>query len=131
VVTTTNAFLPLLRRSSAPRVVNVSSGLGSLAGLSNPHWAYGAVSTAAYQSSKSALNALTLLYAKELRGTAFKVNAISPGYRATDLAGEGVNARNGAGDPAEGAVIPVRLALLGADGPTGAFFTDDGNLYPW
>ena len=131
VVATTNAFLPLLRLSSAPRIVNVSSGLGSSAVMGDPASMWREVNVAAYQSSKSALNALTICYAKELRGTAFKVNAICPGYRATDLAGEGVNAKNGAADPAGGADIVVRMALIGADGPTGGFFSDDGSIRPW
>lgn len=85
VVRATNAFLPLLRESSAPRIVNVSSGLGSLSMMSDPNFAFADLNNGAYQSSKAALNALTILYAKELRAEGFKINAVSPGYRATDL----------------------------------------------
>lgn len=131
VVATTNAFLPKLRASDAPRIVNVSSGLGSFGLMTDTASKFYAVNVAAYQASKSALDAITVGYAKELKNTAFKVNAVCPGYRATDLSGPGVNASNGAGDPAEGADIAVRMALLGDDGPTGAFFSDDGSVRPW
>ena len=131
VVAATNAFLPLLRLSDAPRIVNVSSGLGSFATMTDPSSAYYGLNAAAYQSSKSALDAFTLMYAKELKDTPFKVNAICPGFRATDLAGPGVNASHGATDPALGADIVVRMALLGADGPSGAFFDSSGTLRPW
>lgn len=131
VFATTNAFLPLLRLSEAPRIVNVSSGLGSLGIMTDPSSRWSVLNAVAYQSSKTALNAITVMYAKELAGTPFKVNIICPGFRATDLAGEGVNAANGAGDPAGGADIVVRMATLDADGPTGKYFADDGSAYPW
>lgn len=131
VVATTNAFLPLLRQSDAPRIVNVSSGLGSFAIFGEPSSKFFEINIAAYQSSKAALDAVTVMYAKELHATPFKVNAICPGYRATDLGGPGVNAKNGAGDPAEGADIVVRMAMLGADGPSGAFFSSEGFVRPW
>jgi NAD(P)-dependent dehydrogenase (short-subunit alcohol dehydrogenase family) len=131
VVAATNAFLPLLRLSDAPRIVNVSSGLGSIATMTDPSSAYYGLNAAAYQTSKTALDAFTVMYAKELRDTLFKVNAICPGFRATDIAGPGVNASHGATDPAEGADIVVRMALLGADGSTGAFFDSSGTLRPW
>lgn len=129
VVTVTNAFLPLLRRSPAPRIVNVSSGLGSLTMINDPAFPFADLNNAAYQSSKTALNALTVLYAKELRATGIKVNAVSPGYRATDL--NGGLPTPGAGDPAEGAAVAVRLALVGEDGPTGEFHSHNGTTYPW
>ena len=127
VVRVTNAFLPALRRSAHPRIVNVSSGTGSLTWSTGPepHFPAGGVG-AAYRSSKTALNALTLFYAQSLAG--FKVNAVAPGLRNTDL-----NDRAAAsdGDPAEGAAGAVRLALLDDDGPTGGFFSWDGTVMPW
>ncbi len=124
VVAVTNAFLPSLRRSASPRIVNVSSGTGSLA-VASSHEAAG---FAAYRSSKAALNMLTVLYAKALAADGVKVNALAPGLRKTDL-----NARAAAseGDPAEAAAGAVRLALLPDDGPTGGFFSWDGSIVPW
>lgn len=129
VVAVTNALLPLLRRSRSARIVNVSSGLGSLTLLSDPDFRFADLNNAAYQSSKAALNALTVLYAKELRGTGIKVNAVSPGYRATDL--NGGLPTPGAGDPADGAAVAVRMALIDDAGPTGEFHSDAGTVYPW
>ncbi|WP_127360634.1 SDR family oxidoreductase [Actinacidiphila soli] len=130
VLAVTNAFLPALRRSAGPRIVNVSSGTGSLTWSADPEqqFALAAGSGAAYRSSKSALNAVTLFYAQALAAGGFKVNALAPGLRATDL-----NARAAAssGDPAEGAAGAVRLALLPDDGPTGQFFSWDGTAVPW
>ncbi|MFB7598815.1 SDR family oxidoreductase [Streptomyces sp. NPDC056160] len=130
VAAVTNAFLPALRRSPHPRIVNVSSGTGSLTWSTNPNpqFAPGSGGAAAYRSSKTALNALTVLYAQTLAGEGFKVNALAPGLRATDL-----NARAAAagGDPEEAARGAVRLALLPDDGPTGAFFSWDGTPVPW
>ncbi|WP_432928469.1 SDR family NAD(P)-dependent oxidoreductase [Microbispora sp. CA-135349] len=130
VLAVTNAFLPALRRSARPRIVNVSSGTGSLTWSADPerHFAVSAGSTAAYRSSKTALNALTLLYAQALAAEGFKVNAPAPGVRATDLA---PRAAAIGGDPAEGAAGAVRLALLPDDGPTGGFFSWDGTPAPW
>jgi NAD(P)-dependent dehydrogenase (short-subunit alcohol dehydrogenase family) len=131
VVAVTNAFLPALRRSAHPRIVNVSSGTGSLAWSTgpNPQFPHETGGTgAAYRSSKTALNALTVYYAQALASGGFKVNALAPGLRATDL-----NARAAAsgGDPAEAATGAVRLALLPDDGPTGEFFSWDGTTAPW
>jgi NAD(P)-dependent dehydrogenase (short-subunit alcohol dehydrogenase family) len=131
VVAVTNAFLPSLRRSGHPRIVNISSGTGSLAWSTgpNPQFAHQTGGTgAAYRSSKAALNALTVYYAQALAAEGFKVNALAPGLRATDL-----NARAAAssGDPAEAAAGAVRLALLPDAGPTGEFFSWDGTVAPW
>jgi NAD(P)-dependent dehydrogenase (short-subunit alcohol dehydrogenase family) len=129
VLAVTNAFLPALRRSAKPRIVNISSGTGSLAWSTGPEPHFPAVgSDAAYRSSKTALNALTVFYAQALAGDGFKVNALAPGLRATDL-----NARAAAsdGDPAEGAAGAVSLALLPDDGPTGEFLSWDGTAMPW
>jgi NAD(P)-dependent dehydrogenase (short-subunit alcohol dehydrogenase family) len=131
VVAVTNAFLPALRRSAHPRIVNISSGTGSLGWSTGPNPQFDhetAGSGAAYRSSKTALNALTVYYAQALAEEGFKVNALAPGLRATDL-----NARAAAsgGDPAEAAAGAVRLALLPDDGPSGQFFSWDGAAAPW
>jgi NAD(P)-dependent dehydrogenase (short-subunit alcohol dehydrogenase family) len=123
IVAVTNALLPLLRRSPAGRIVNVSSGLSSISAHAAPDSALGCF--LAYGSSKSALNAITVQYGKELRDTAIKVNACAPGYCATDL-----NGHRGHRTPAQGAKVAIDLALLGADGPTCGFFSEDGAV-PW
>ncbi|WP_409495884.1 SDR family oxidoreductase [Amycolatopsis sp. cmx-11-12] len=119
----THAFLPLLRRSAAPVVVNVSSGLASLTGLTmtdSPAYAYPGVS---YPASKAAVNVLTVQYAKAFPG--MRINAVEPGYTATDL-----NGRSGHQTVEEGAEIIVRMASVGPDGPTGGYFDVSGPL-PW
>jgi NAD(P)-dependent dehydrogenase (short-subunit alcohol dehydrogenase family) len=122
VITVTNAMLPLLSRSPAARIVNVSSTVGSFATMTDPNSPLAALpASATYPVSKSALNALTLQYAKELGG--ILVNAVCPGYCATDL-----NNHSGVRTAAQGAAIAVRLATLGADGPTGGFFDDNGEV---
>ncbi|WP_277832663.1 SDR family NAD(P)-dependent oxidoreductase [Speluncibacter jeojiensis] len=130
VVAVTNAFLPLLRRSAHPRIVNVSSGTGSLTWSTFPNpqfdhhnWGNGA----AYRSSKAALNALTVFYADALAGDGVKVNALAPGLRATNL----TPAATHGGDPAEAAAAAVHLALLPDDGPSGSFCSWDGAVVPW
>jgi NAD(P)-dependent dehydrogenase (short-subunit alcohol dehydrogenase family) len=135
VVTVTNAFLPALRRSSHPRIVNVSSGTGSLTWSSgpNPQFDYERAASAdgrmaAYRSSKAALNALTLLYAQALDAERFRVNALAPGVRATNL-NPGAAARGG--DPAEAAAAILDLAQIPDDGPTGRLFSYDGTIAPW
>lgn len=125
VVRVTNAMLPLLRRSSAPRVVNVSSGVGSLAQMTDPgHYFARLPASAAYAPSKTALNSLTVQYAKELKDTGILVNAADPGACATDFT------RHVPWDiprtAADGAVVAVRLATLEDGGPTGGFFNQDG-----
>lgn len=130
VVAVTNAFLPALRRSEHPRIVNISSGTGSLTWSTtpNPQFPHGSGGAAAYRSSKAALNALTVFYAQTLSGEGFKVNALAPGLRATDLTPGAAAAGR---DPAEAAREAVRLALLPDDGPTGGFFSWDGTPVPW
>ncbi len=127
VVAVTNAFLPALRRSAHPRIVNISSGTGSLTwstGAQFPHLG----SFAAYRSSKAALNALTVFYAHRLADDKIKVNALAPGLRRTDL---NASAAASGGDPAEAAAGAVRLALLPDDGPSGEFISWDGTQVPW
>jgi NAD(P)-dependent dehydrogenase (short-subunit alcohol dehydrogenase family) len=129
VAIVTNAFLPLLNRSSSPRIVNVSSAMGSIALIADPEFELTKINQAAYQSSKAAVNALTVLYANELRPAGVKVNAVCPGYRATEL--NGGLPTPGAGDPAEGAKVAVTMALIDDDGPTAQFVGDTGDVYPW
>jgi NAD(P)-dependent dehydrogenase (short-subunit alcohol dehydrogenase family) len=125
VVTVTNRLLPLLRRSAAGRIVNMSSGLGSLTQSSDPGSEFADYNLITYQSSKTALNAITLAYAKELREAGIKVNAADPGFTATDL-----NQHRGYRTVQQAAAIAVRLATLGADGPTGTF-QDENGVVPW
>ncbi|MEU9835282.1 SDR family NAD(P)-dependent oxidoreductase [Streptosporangium sp. NPDC048047] len=126
VITVTNAMLPLLRRSPAPRVVNLSSAAGSLTVNSIPDGPLsGLPESAAYSPSKTALNALTVQYANELRKDGILVNAADPGFVDTDI-----NDHTGYLTTAQGAAAVVRLATLGADGPTGGFFGTDGPV-PW
>jgi NAD(P)-dependent dehydrogenase (short-subunit alcohol dehydrogenase family) len=124
-VAVTQAMLPLLRKSTAARIVNVSSGLGSLKWNADPNWEYAPVKLLGYNASKAAMNMLTVQLAYELRGTTIKVNAANPGYTATDL-----NGNRGTQTVAQGAAETVRLALLPADGPTGGFFETAGPD-PW
>lgn len=124
VIRVTNAMLPLLRRSTAPRIVNMSSAVGSLARQSTPGAETGPISIA-YAPSKTFLNAVTLQYAKELRDTKILINAANPGYCATDL-----NGFRGVRTAEQGARIALRLATLPGDGPTGCFF-EDGGVVPW
>ena len=124
VIRVTNAMLPLLRRSAAPRIVNMSSTVGSLARQTDPGTETGPLS-AAYSPSKSMLNAVTIQYAKELHDTNILINAACPGYVATDL-----NGFRGYRTPEQGAAVAIRLATLPDDGPTGSFFEDAG-VVPW
>ncbi|MBD0695456.1 SDR family NAD(P)-dependent oxidoreductase [Streptomyces sp. CBMA123] len=118
-----HAFLPLLLRSTAPVVVNVSSGLASLTRVSTPGTPTHAYPGVAYPASKAALNMITVQYAKAF--PALRINAVEPGYTATDL-----NGHTGTQSVAEGAEIIVRMAQVGPDGPTGGYFALDGRL-PW
>jgi NAD(P)-dependent dehydrogenase (short-subunit alcohol dehydrogenase family) len=125
VVAVTQAMLPLLREAPAARIVNVSSGVGSLTLNSNPAFAYRPIFGPVYPASKTALNAMTLAMAIELESTGIKVNACSPGFTKTNL-----NNYAGTQTVEEGAREPVRLALLGPDGPTGTFSNTEG-VIPW
>jgi NAD(P)-dependent dehydrogenase (short-subunit alcohol dehydrogenase family) len=125
VLAVTQAMLPLLREAPAARIVNVSSGVGSLSRNSDPAYAYRAIFGPGYAASKTALNAMTVAMAIELESTGIKVNAACPGYTKTNL-----NNYSGTRSVEEGAREPVRLALLGPDGPTGTFSNEDGPL-PW
>ncbi|WP_328644155.1 SDR family NAD(P)-dependent oxidoreductase [Amycolatopsis sp. NBC_00348] len=119
VVRVTRAFLPLLRRSAAPVVVNVSSGLARTADLANPDSFTAFYPGISYPASKAALNMVTVQYAKALPG--FRINAVDPGYTKTDL-----NHNSGTQTVEQGAEAAVRLAQAGPDGPTGGFFDAAG-----
>ena len=121
----THAFLPLLRASRSPRIVMISSSLGSLAWASDFNAPMAQVNLLGYNSSKSALNAVTVAFAKELGPLGFKVNAGCPGYVATDL-----NQHQGHRTTEQGAAIGVHLATLPDDGPNGGFF-DDAGVVAW
>ncbi|QDH10599.1 SDR family oxidoreductase [Nocardioides dongxiaopingii] len=124
VLRVTNAVLPLLRRAASPRVVNVSSTVGSLTLQTAQADAVGPIS-AAYSPTKSYLNAITIQYAKELAGTGILVNAGCPGFVATDL-----NGHRGTRTPEQGAAVFLELATLPDDGPSGTFRDADG-IQPW
>ena len=130
VIEVTQAFIDLLKQSPEPRIVNVTSGLGSLTLQSDPAWKYYSVKAACYVSSKAALNAYTIVLAYDLRDTAFKVNAVDPGYTATDF-----NHHSGPGTVPDAAARVVKAATFGPDGPTGQFFSDDNapetGISPW
>jgi NAD(P)-dependent dehydrogenase (short-subunit alcohol dehydrogenase family) len=125
VVATTNAFLPLIRKSANGRIVNVSSILGSMGANVDPQSAFYNFKIPAYNISKTALNAWTVHLAYELRETPIKVNAAHPGFVKTAL--HGVDAPM---SPEEGARTSVKLALLGNDGPTSSFFHGE-EVQPW
>ncbi|MEU8899630.1 SDR family oxidoreductase [Nocardia sp. NPDC048505] len=117
------AFLPLLRASDHPRIVMVSSGMGSIATITDPRWQDLVRPTLDYPASKAALNMLTALYAQAFGD--LRVNAVDPGYTATDL-----NGHTGFQTVEQGAEAIVRLAMIGPDGPTGGFFDREGTV-PW
>jgi NAD(P)-dependent dehydrogenase (short-subunit alcohol dehydrogenase family) len=119
-VRVTQAFIPLLRKSAAGRIVMISSGLGSIAAtldMTSENWNMG---SAGYCASKAALNMFTVKFAKELAADGIKVNAADPGLTATDL-----NGHMGNRSPRDAAAIAVRLATLDRFGPTGGFFLNE------
>ncbi|MCW2820025.1 MAG: dehydrogenase [Marmoricola sp.] len=124
VIRVTNAVLPLLRRAESPRIVNVSSTVGSLTLQTAQAAAVGPIS-AAYSPTKSYLNAVTIQYAKELADTPLLVNAGCPGYVATDL-----NGHSGTRTPEQGAAVFLELATLPDGGPSGTF-SDETGTQPW
>jgi NAD(P)-dependent dehydrogenase (short-subunit alcohol dehydrogenase family) len=123
VVRVTHAFLPLLERSSAPVIVNLSSGLASLTGLSTPGSPTHFYPGVAYPTSKAAVNAITIQFAKAFPG--IRINAVEPGFTNTDL-----NGGTGIQTVEQGAAIIVRMAQTSQDGPTGTFVSAHGGL-PW
>ena len=129
-INVTQAFLDLLKRSDAPRIVNVTSGLASLTLHNDPAWKYYNVKGGAYGPSKTALNAYTIALAFELRDTPFKINAVDPGFTATDF-----NQYRGTGTVQDAAARVVKYAIIDNNGPTGQFFSDDNSpetgVSPW
>ncbi len=130
VITVTQAFLELLKKSDSPRISNITSGLGSLTLHSDPEWKYYHVKNAAYGPSKSAINAYTIVLAYELRALPFKVNVIDPGYTATDF-----NHHSGPGSIESAASFIVKHTLTDENGPTGQYFSndieDEAGISPW
>jgi NAD(P)-dependent dehydrogenase (short-subunit alcohol dehydrogenase family) len=127
VVAVTNAMLPLLRRSAAGRIANVSSGLGTVGFLTDPDSPLEEYARLlGYNSSKAALNAITMIYASELRDTPITVNAVSPGFCATDL-----NRHTGVLTAEEGGAHVARLATTHDGGTTGLFLGEEGGIMPW
>ncbi|MFK4446902.1 NAD(P)-dependent dehydrogenase (short-subunit alcohol dehydrogenase family) [Caballeronia udeis] len=120
------AMLPILRETPGARIVNVSSGVGSLTANSDPAFAYRAIFGPVYPASKTALNALTVAMAIELEPEGIRVNAISPGYTRTNL-----NGYSGTETVEHGAREAVRVALLGPDSPTGTFTRWENETIPW
>ena len=125
LIAVTQAMLPLLRKSSLPRIVNVSSGLASLTLSAFPGTKFNAKPMLSYNVAKAAVNAVTVQFANELRDSGFKINSADPGYTHTDMT------LNQGGKPvARGAAVIVRLATVDQDGPSGAFFDENGPM-PW
>jgi len=121
----TKALLPLLRKAEAGRIVNLASDLASLGNTSDPQWALNEHVYFAYASSKVAINAMTVALAKDLRNTPIKVNSADPGFTATDM-----NGHTGPKKPEQAALVPVQLATLPPDGPSGGYFDENGPV-PW
>lgn len=130
VIDVTQAFIDLLRQSPAPRIVNVTSGMASLTLHSDPTWRFYPNKGAVYHPSKTALNAYTVMLAYELRDTPFQVNAVDPGFTASDF-----NNHQGTGTIPDAAARLVKAATAGPDGMTGQFFSDenapDTGISPW
>ncbi|WP_327151934.1 SDR family NAD(P)-dependent oxidoreductase [Nocardia sp. NBC_01329] len=118
-----HGFLPLLRASGHPRIVMVSSGMGSIPTVTDPRWKEYLQPMLGYPATKAALNMLTTMYALALSD--IRINAVDPGYTATDL-----NGHTGVQTVAEGTDAIVELASIGPGGPTGAFFDRNGTV-PW
>jgi NAD(P)-dependent dehydrogenase (short-subunit alcohol dehydrogenase family) len=121
IVRVTRAFLPLLQRSDGPVIVNVSSGMGSIAVTTDPQRFESTLIGLAYPSSKTAVNMLTTQYAKAF--PQFRINAVDPGYTATDL-----NGNNGTQSVEEGTDAIVAMATIGPSGPTGTFVDRNGSV---
>jgi len=122
VVRVTQAFIDLLKKSSEPRIVNVSSSQGSITLHSDPSYKYYDYKGAVYLSSKSAMNMYTVVLAYELKDTNFKINAVCPGYTKTDF-----NGHRGPGTVDDAGKRILKYALVDKDGPTGKFFSEENN----
>jgi NAD(P)-dependent dehydrogenase (short-subunit alcohol dehydrogenase family) len=130
VITVTQAFIELLKKSESPRISNITSGLGSLTLHSDPSWKYYNFKATSYITSKAALNAYTIILAYELKDLPFKVNAIDPGYTATDF-----NHHSGPGTVESAAEFIVKHTFTDQNAPTGQFFSNDiedsSEVSPW
>ncbi|WP_428231440.1 SDR family NAD(P)-dependent oxidoreductase [Flavobacterium sp.] len=129
VISVTQVFLDLLKKSESPRITNITSGLGSLTLHSDPNWKYYNFKATSYVTSKAALNAYTIVLAYELKDS-FKINAIDPGYTATDF-----NHHSGPGSVGSAAAFILKHTLTDENGPTGQFFSndieDETGISPW
>src|SRR5690349_5601456 len=130
VVRVTQAFIDLLKKSSEPRIVNVSSSQGSITLHSDPSYKYYDYKGAVYLSSKSAMNMYTVVLAYELKDSSFKINAVCPGYTNTDF-----NGHRGPGSVEDAGKRIIKYALIDKDRPTGKFFSEENNVetgeIPW
>ncbi|TDO71215.1 NAD(P)-dependent dehydrogenase (short-subunit alcohol dehydrogenase family) [Flavobacterium chryseum] len=130
VIKVTQTFLELLKKSESPRISNITSGLASQTLHSDPNWKYYNVKLASYLPSKTALNAFTILLAYELKDLPFKVNAIDPGYTATDF-----NHHSGPGTVESAASFIIKHTFTDENAPTGKFFSNDiedgTEVSPW
>lgn len=130
IIRVTQTFMELLKKSKNPRISNITSGLGSLNLHSDPNWKFYDVKLASYVPSKALVNAYTILLAYELKDSPFKVNAIDPGYTATDF-----NQYNGPGTVESAASFIIKHTLTGENAPTGKFFSndieDESEISPW
>ncbi|MBF4491011.1 SDR family NAD(P)-dependent oxidoreductase [Flavobacterium sp. JLP] len=130
VISVTQAFLDLLKKSESPRISNITSGLGSLTLHSDSTWKYFDIKPASYATSKAALNAYTIALAYELKDLPFNVNAIDPGYTATDF-----NHHSGPGTVESAATFIIKHTYIHQNGPTGKFFSndieDETEVSPW
>lgn len=122
VVRVTQAFIDMLKKSDEPRIVNVSSSGCSLTLHCDPDWKYYSHKAAVYPASKAAMNMYTINLAYELRETSFRVNAVCPGFVATDF-----NGHRGTGTAQEGGMRIAKYAMIGAEGPTGKFISEEYN----
>lgn len=125
VIRVTQTFMPMLQKSAAPRIVNVTSDLASLAQSSDPSWKYYKYKSIAYGPSKTALNAYTVALAHQLIDSPFKINCVNPGHTATDF-----NNYRGTLTPQHAAKVIVMYATIREDGPTGKYVGEDGEI-PW
>jgi NAD(P)-dependent dehydrogenase (short-subunit alcohol dehydrogenase family) len=121
----TQELIELLKKSDQPRIVNVTTELSSLTHHSDPDWQFASLKPAAYGPSKSALNAYTVMLAHELKDTPFKVNAVCPGFTATDF-----NNHQGTKKVEQAAKAIVKFGTIDSTGPTGKFMNEDGEI-PW
>ncbi|RZK11409.1 MAG: SDR family NAD(P)-dependent oxidoreductase [Flavobacterium sp.] len=130
VISVTQAFLELLKKSDSPRISNITSGLGSLTLHNDPTWKYYNFKSASYGTSKAALNAYSIVLAYDLKDLPFKVNVIDPGYTATDF-----NHHSGPGTVESAVGFIIKHTLTDENAPTGQFFSNDiedgTEISPW